>query len=900
MLLNMLPIFTQFRDWMRQIGHRSARALILALAALAGLVLLVLALPPVIDLSRASWTRMAEVFRGSTAGFIFVESPEVYTRQRLVNDRNLQDAWLRRELEKVDDAANSFIDRTESVESYLRAMVTLAEAGGPDSGAAKSAAGAVTDPDQALKDLPVAEVPFGTEFALRAAVRDKIRQLILENALDDRHDLSGNTILGLKFDTSVIPGPNTTDYPAVFVRMADTPLDRLQADDSIPSSLSKYLLLTRDWNGQDPSTPEEIGLQRLAKTFRDYFQDWNDDLDGRIRQYLSDHPPASTGAASVLTRRLLDGRLCSTDGDAPNGRLRDQAPAALQTILETGDRDRVFQAVGYVLRLDRIDEQELRDGYLAAVRNSAEKFCLLSLDSRSATIGSFLSTAQAVPLPLPWGEMFSLLIEAQIWTHGEASPQRQAPPSAGYSASLLMQRPATAQIELLPVLRPLKVRLRFVDEADVLAEHPLGSETVVPRDALYATGWSPLACRDSACRNDGYAPWIDYLGQNHLFPVVSRALDVPEVKAIWSRLEGQVRQAAESGAAPEFCLYRSTGSGLWVEGSYDSPDWDRLCAKGLPQADEFELGAFNFVQRMARVESYTYAAFPKGDVSGVVTETTRRADASGAVAGPGGLVTGAIGAGDSRRLLETRAAPSMVNFALGQRYSNHADEAGPDRDAAPDRVWNFDFGWAIVKDGRMEPMLASQVVLISVPGYTDSLELETWQGFLDPRRMPLDRSGPFAGLDLDARIEALMPTFEKRTIRVNLPPDYSALDGLMTGSSVVRGPAIDARRLVPRDMVTPASIACEGPDRILSLVIPGERLWRSTTATLDGMKAGQIEVMPDMRGILARFKLPDGAAIPTAPELQVWTSEGNDSIRLPNMTVADFGKDCAAAGPARP
>ena len=51
--------------------------------------------------------------------------------------------------------------------------------------------------------------PFDQDFLIRSGIRDAIRQLILENLLDDRHDLTGNSVYGLKFDISVIPGNQT-------------------------------------------------------------------------------------------------------------------------------------------------------------------------------------------------------------------------------------------------------------------------------------------------------------------------------------------------------------------------------------------------------------------------------------------------------------------------------------------------------------------------------------------------------------------------------------------------------------------------------------------------------------------------------------------------------------------
>ena len=61
--------------------------------------------------------------------------------------------------------------------------------------------------------------------------------------------------------------------------------------------------------------------------------------------------------------------------------------------------------------------------------------------------------------------------------------------------------------------------------------------------------------------------------------------------------------------------------------------------------------------------------------------------------------------------------------------------------------------------------------------------------------------------------------------------------------------------------------------------------------TLDGLKADRIEVMPDMRGILATFD-PTPAGSPGSPPVQreelaagrhdliVWTSEGSATARI--------------------
>jgi hypothetical protein len=81
-----------------------------------------------------------------------------------------------------------------------------------------------------------------------------------------------------------------------------------------------------------------------------------------------------------------------------------------------------------------------------------------------------------------------------------------------------------------------------------------------------------------------------------------------------------------------------------------------------------------------------------------------------------------------------------------------------------------------------------------------------------------------------------------------------------------------------------------------SIIIPGQRLWRSAVVTVGSQQADEIVVLPNMEGIIAKFKyidFPNGAGTPesSAPNivgdilavmnpfkpvvLTVWTSEGS-------------------------
>ncbi|RWM11233.1 MAG: hypothetical protein E5X53_17310 [Mesorhizobium sp.] len=69
-------------------------------------------------------------------------------------------------------------------------------------------------------EAPRPVLSFVDAYKIRAAARDTIRQSVLENLLDDRHDLTGNSVYGLKFDTTVYPGRFTAGR--AFVRLSIT------------------------------------------------------------------------------------------------------------------------------------------------------------------------------------------------------------------------------------------------------------------------------------------------------------------------------------------------------------------------------------------------------------------------------------------------------------------------------------------------------------------------------------------------------------------------------------------------------------------------------------------------------------------------------------------------------
>jgi hypothetical protein len=264
----MRPILQSLRHGasalMRSLRDRLGRGASLLRMLSLGLLALIL----VVILADLSAFLRLPFYPFATKGAIYVDSPEVYTRERLVNDRYDQDHWLRRRLDDLDHADNLL---TGSATTRRAAGVAFGEAGAPaDGGPATSA--------PAGGEL---ELPFDQEFRIRAATRDMIRQMVLENMLDDRHDLTGNSMYGLKFDTTVIPGTNTVQRAFVRVAIDVEPLLAGQGGsvDGLESHVRQFFDLGFGRIKDRDDNP-------LFKPF-DLYERWLESIDFRLNNYLS-------------------------------------------------------------------------------------------------------------------------------------------------------------------------------------------------------------------------------------------------------------------------------------------------------------------------------------------------------------------------------------------------------------------------------------------------------------------------------------------------------------------------------------------------------------------------------------------------------------------------------------
>ena len=143
---------------------------------------------------------------GTTFGKIYVDTPEVYSRERLVNDRFRQDAWLR---EKLREKPVHGVQGSAGASSRSNTSVALAVGVKPQTKPNEKADKPETSKE--LTDTPI------EQFRDDMAYREEVRNEILENQLDDRHDIAGNTLYRLKFDATVLPLHDTSAYAMVEV-----------------------------------------------------------------------------------------------------------------------------------------------------------------------------------------------------------------------------------------------------------------------------------------------------------------------------------------------------------------------------------------------------------------------------------------------------------------------------------------------------------------------------------------------------------------------------------------------------------------------------------------------------------------------------------------------------------
>jgi hypothetical protein len=215
---------------------------------------------------------------------IFVQSPEVYTRARLLNDRNDQKNWLTDQLKSTKET-EKFVTREEdarrSINESLKIQLQMkgrdaAPNDSPQVLQNSNQTGNAGSAGQGTDKSILERRPSSLLFKAINEHRDEIRSELSRIQLDDRHDIGGNTAYTLRFPTSII-GDFSAGHRGVLLVRAKLPpitLDKVEpALESWRSSVqSVYSSSLRDsafsLSSSGDQSLEDLGLS--SSDFREY------------------------------------------------------------------------------------------------------------------------------------------------------------------------------------------------------------------------------------------------------------------------------------------------------------------------------------------------------------------------------------------------------------------------------------------------------------------------------------------------------------------------------------------------------------------------------------------------------------------------------------------------------
>jgi hypothetical protein len=180
-----------------------------------------------------------------TLGDIRVNTPKVYTRERLVNDRFRQQAWLDSQLQRTEELlkgrAFAGIEGRSRWRERRGVGVVVGLGESVQESDAQTAEGGPDETTQAVTSDRDTFVPEPMdEFRDALVYRDEIRAELMRTQLDDRHDLQGNTLYRLDFDVAIAPGDNTRASANIIVEVEE--------DDRPEERLTQYAVLYAEWH----------------------------------------------------------------------------------------------------------------------------------------------------------------------------------------------------------------------------------------------------------------------------------------------------------------------------------------------------------------------------------------------------------------------------------------------------------------------------------------------------------------------------------------------------------------------------------------------------------------------------------------------------------------------------
>jgi hypothetical protein len=790
---------------------------------IAGLLLL-----PVLGGAVVYWFEMLTESSDAGDGRIIVNSPSVYTRQRLVNDRLSQSAWLQDQLKVTTDALLRFqaIDEVRHTSDQRTLNISAAfsaetgKPGGPEAkGGAAPAAESVspssglssTKPDSESvpsPDLYHVEPTTADLFRAMNTYREEVRSEMMQTLLDDRHDILGNTIYRLAIDATVLAGLKADKLALINVVL------HYSADDHRPD----YDVLYDDWlryvqrivNGS---------VDGLAKSFP------GRSLDPRVR---------------VMLPYFLVGEVCKSI-ELANSRAPTEERCDVWSTESTDSVDLARRLLdSYVSQYLEYRQEIIKQRFERNLKTAAEGNHLKPADFIYAF--DFASRACDPGADPTYVQLINGIRTTYVQAIGGQKVPVECPlftlPDEGLVAGVTLYD---------------YVATHFSAFADLIADQQIGGDPKAIAGKLLTVSVT------SNCSIKYHTLCITPDLTQAQFGCVAAEYIVWSLNAFGNP---RARQDERIGT---FLDLRRVGRqfkkcSLLVAALMrtDARAQDIGKPNPGPVAPQILIERLN-----GSSEVYAYSVTPK-TLSQRVSSTVDIRDAL-------------------QLLLSAKAGIAMGDAAtISNQIKKHAEDLqtvqqhaivvgfGRSRGVrSSEPPYEANFGWAIAPhlgaNGEQEQVDGQYglAAVISVPGWWRSINLKIKTCWI--RRKDLQ-------ISLDkAEDVCLGGTVQEQEDIVRLPGVVSDISRKL-GFEVIQEPYLSQDQIVLQSL----DVGRRG-----DILLKGDRLWRSTEVTLGSQQADRINVLPDMEGIVAHFDcvnaqfgLGNDNRGPISVPVIVWTSEG--------------------------
>lgn len=905
-------------------------------------------------------------------GRIVVETPQVYTRERLVNDRLEQDTWLNRQLRdiKPDDfepTRQEMRDSVIEVKARLKADSAHKQVEKTNEMRHDGAQAAGKISNEAAPAI-ISRVPPHLKFLAANTHRELVRTLALENQLDDRHDLEGTTLFLLKFDSTILPGKRTKDSALIHVELSPADGDYAESMREVSKKLDlkkpMALIRSRQSAGREkdkPTTGGEkdkptsggIGSKQIHEETASLSDKALDEMRSVVANYYISRQfaisPQIANGRTEEEKKTVDAwrRLNQHFSRAEHFfdvwmnnikyRVRSRVAKFLHRFkIDELRVDEYVDLINFVLKHRRFQEKALRQ-----VHDARQKALPTKTDSKTNEATRNEETQAKIDLR----EIFTKLVGSPLDDFREPDKKHQNESDAA-AWRFVVGHALEKSLKTVFGFPAFDIEIPDIEKFNKQAEDLRKQSTTVQREQSTTFHDESAEAPDFHVRSEEFGPLIDVqvsypvdgelIGQQGGLlkairfsePVLNFA---PKKLALFSHKKKPIskssvkvseRQTPEgNGAAYErqadegacdtalrqndrlLGKYGAAGS-VYSSGDHAEENIKELfkSEKNVALSEEFyqllldelgepsecggelrrqemPVGLLTFIQRIRWSGVYTYVTLPRVEFA-LADRTTRSK-----TLGEGQTGVGAVGGevdliarrttNEALRAVEPKV--SVVGYSTSdQRHTlGKATEdqqptlgkAAEDQQLAAD---NLTFGWRLSPIGSGDralgsspyfvPVQRSLAAVVRIPAWWEKVSVRVWTAWSDaaPRTPKESRN-----------ILWKEPNF---AYNITLPVDYESIESILAKQRN-RGPTVFVEEMPSR---IEASV-CEG----LSIPIPGNRLWRGTVVMLDDLKAEEVTVLPDMKGIIAKFKKVPFASKSRDWWLSIWTSQGFVRVPVP-------------------